>query len=289
MPRNNGGPQVSPSAVSDMPSPSTGAKSHKVGPMTHISLSNPKTAKAAQAFKKTKLCKFYLAGGCTRGTQCAFAHSETDLRATPDLYRTQMCQRLAEKGACDDPNCRYAHRRSELRHVSLRPDANNDVAPGRTKLRAPVNTGAMPPGVPSDGPHNTMPLQPTMETMANCYLAGKEAGVQPTGLVWIPCPMMRDDSWASGMTGDASTYELEGSTTESTGGSELRLPETSPNSFEIATGESCLVQNNAGSPLRVYIKNTFLHAEPLQMEEAEVRGFARSSSSPPWSRQVSVS
>lgn len=43
-------------------------------------------------FYKTKLCPHLAEGGCTRGSHCNYAHSETELRDVPNLKKTKLCQ-----------------------------------------------------------------------------------------------------------------------------------------------------------------------------------------------------
>mmetsp|Transcript_21307 Transcript_21307/g.47058 ORF Transcript_21307/g.47058 Transcript_21307/m.47058 type:complete len:235 (+) Transcript_21307:58-762(+) len=61
-------------------------------------------------FFKTKLCSFYAMGKCTRGSRCTFAHTEEDVKDTPDLYRTKPCRDFALKGFCElGDSCQFAH------------------------------------------------------------------------------------------------------------------------------------------------------------------------------------
>lgn len=69
----------------------------------------------AQAFMKTKMCKFFILGACTRGNQCQFAHTTSEMNALPDLYCTKLCKTLLATGMCSDKQCRYAHNKDELR------------------------------------------------------------------------------------------------------------------------------------------------------------------------------
>eukprot|EP00931_Biecheleriopsis_adriatica_P089195 TRINITY_DN63362_c0_g1_i1.p1 TRINITY_DN63362_c0_g1~~TRINITY_DN63362_c0_g1_i1.p1 ORF type:complete len:656 (+),score=179.75 TRINITY_DN63362_c0_g1_i1:58-2025(+) len=68
-------------------------------------------------FMKTKMCKFFILGACSKGASCKFAHRKEDLQSLPDLACTKLCKTLISTGACDDPNCRYAHNREELKHM----------------------------------------------------------------------------------------------------------------------------------------------------------------------------
>jgi len=61
------------------------------------------------------MCKFHILGMCSKGDQCAYAHSKEQMCPLPDLSRTKICKTLINKGQCTDPNCRFAHNRNELR------------------------------------------------------------------------------------------------------------------------------------------------------------------------------
>eukprot|EP00397_Hematodinium_sp_SG-2012_P010049 GEMP01010154.1.p1 GENE.GEMP01010154.1~~GEMP01010154.1.p1 ORF type:complete len:457 (+),score=59.82 GEMP01010154.1:204-1574(+) len=66
-----------------------------------------------QQFEKTKPCKFYQLGICSKRELCRFAHDKEEQRPLPNLGRTRMCSAL-ETGTCDDPECTFAHRKEEL-------------------------------------------------------------------------------------------------------------------------------------------------------------------------------
>lgn len=70
-----------------------------------------------QVFEKTKMCKFFIMGCCSRSDNCQFAHDKEDLSSAPNLFRTKLCKSLINTGNCSDANCRYAHSRDELRIV----------------------------------------------------------------------------------------------------------------------------------------------------------------------------
>jgi hypothetical protein len=68
------------------------------------------------AFRKTKLCKFYSNGFCSKGASCSFAHEEGTLAPQPDLFRTRLCFAFARSGVCRDGDaCKYAHGAEQLR------------------------------------------------------------------------------------------------------------------------------------------------------------------------------
>lgn len=67
-------------------------------------------------FDKTKMCKFYFKGQCTRGEACTFAHKEEEVVPKPDLFRTQLCADICQGRLCRaGSECSYAHSREEIR------------------------------------------------------------------------------------------------------------------------------------------------------------------------------
>lgn len=72
----------------------------------------------AELLGKTKLCKFFAKGQCTRGKACTFAHGKRELRETPDLYHTEMCFEFLHTGRCRwRSHCRYAHSLEEMQRA----------------------------------------------------------------------------------------------------------------------------------------------------------------------------
>jgi hypothetical protein len=69
----------------------------------------------ASQFSKTKMCKFFRVGKCTKGAGCQFAHHQFELRKQPDLRCTKFCQVFIDTGVCNDVNCTFAHSKEELR------------------------------------------------------------------------------------------------------------------------------------------------------------------------------
>mmetsp|Transcript_4415 Transcript_4415/g.10477 ORF Transcript_4415/g.10477 Transcript_4415/m.10477 type:complete len:265 (-) Transcript_4415:185-979(-) len=90
---------------------------------------------------KTKLCKFYTRGHCSLGRTCNFAHGRKELRATPNLFRTEMCFEYMSTGWCfHGANCKYAHSEAELRSVgpapapaAEEPEVELEVSPSSSK------------------------------------------------------------------------------------------------------------------------------------------------------------
>lgn len=73
---------------------------------------------------KTRLCNFFAADACQKGSSCPYAHGPDELRTSPDFERTSVCPVLLSRGTCDREGCRYAHSANELR-----------IAPGLLKTK----------------------------------------------------------------------------------------------------------------------------------------------------------
>ena len=85
-----------------------------------------------EAFKKTRLCKFYVAGNCVRGTSCNFAHTVDQIRDQPDYSKTRLCANYLQSRWCRDGQyCKFAHGEHELRpHPSAKPKDQTIKVPG---------------------------------------------------------------------------------------------------------------------------------------------------------------
>mmetsp|Transcript_57792 Transcript_57792/g.102601 ORF Transcript_57792/g.102601 Transcript_57792/m.102601 type:complete len:225 (+) Transcript_57792:77-751(+) len=68
--------------------------------------------------KKTRMCDFHKQGRCKYGTECAFAHDESELTSAPDLRKTRLCRAFLQ-GGCNDKDCKFAHGESELRATDI--------------------------------------------------------------------------------------------------------------------------------------------------------------------------
>jgi len=81
--------------------------------------SNPGSLKLFNACQKTKMCRFYAVGTCTKQGQCRFAHSADELQPAPDLRRTKICPELVKTGSCDNQECIFAHSKDGVRKLNL--------------------------------------------------------------------------------------------------------------------------------------------------------------------------
>lgn len=67
-------------------------------------------------FRKTRLCKFFAVGACSRSAECVFAHGQADLAQTPDFSKTQYCSSVLTGAYCQAGRaCAFAHSVAELR------------------------------------------------------------------------------------------------------------------------------------------------------------------------------
>lgn len=68
--------------------------------------------------QKTRLCLQLTRGLPCLKRACSFAHSMSELRPRPDLYRTKLCRSFSEGKLCQSGTaCSFAHGLAELRHV----------------------------------------------------------------------------------------------------------------------------------------------------------------------------
>lgn len=90
---------------------------------TTKSVKNPTCIKPNYAQLSCKLVIFLLraktskifGGYCKNGENCPFAHGESELRSTPDLFKTAICN-LWTQGKCNSgETCRFAHGYDDLR------------------------------------------------------------------------------------------------------------------------------------------------------------------------------
>eukprot|EP00928_Gymnodinium_smaydae_P074649 TRINITY_DN5767_c0_g1_i4.p1 TRINITY_DN5767_c0_g1~~TRINITY_DN5767_c0_g1_i4.p1 ORF type:complete len:195 (-),score=14.45 TRINITY_DN5767_c0_g1_i4:68-586(-) len=69
----------------------------------------------SEIFVRTRKCRFYGMGKCTRGSKCTFAHTTEELRPRFNLVGTKLCPTLLKTGSCSGVGCTYAHRDEDLR------------------------------------------------------------------------------------------------------------------------------------------------------------------------------
>jgi len=113
-------------------------------------------------FQKTKMCKFFKAGACTRGYECVYAHSTCELQELPDLHKTALCARFAFAGSCDKADaCRFAHGTKELRRAS-------------EKEKHPSRAQGLPCGTNDDSPIDCREVvhQPVLRSVAVPIIVG---------------------------------------------------------------------------------------------------------------------
>eukprot|EP00448_Togula_jolla_P011546 CAMPEP_0170602728 /NCGR_PEP_ID=MMETSP0224-20130122/18543_1 /TAXON_ID=285029 /ORGANISM="Togula jolla, Strain CCCM 725" /LENGTH=318 /DNA_ID=CAMNT_0010927581 /DNA_START=67 /DNA_END=1020 /DNA_ORIENTATION=+ len=72
-----------------------------------------------EMFKKTKMCKSFLSGKCTRGEACSFAHVQEELQPLPDLRHTKVCRAFHLTGSCvKGDSCNFIHSNEDMERSS---------------------------------------------------------------------------------------------------------------------------------------------------------------------------
>ncbi|KAF4692274.1 hypothetical protein FOZ60_013807 [Perkinsus olseni] len=77
-------------------------------------------------YVKHAFASTFLKGRCHYGTNCTFAHYDSELFKKPNLARTKLCA----KPNCSDPDCTYAHSVEELRQ----PGEASDMDTARVEI-----------------------------------------------------------------------------------------------------------------------------------------------------------
>eukprot|EP00928_Gymnodinium_smaydae_P067899 TRINITY_DN5090_c0_g3_i1.p1 TRINITY_DN5090_c0_g3~~TRINITY_DN5090_c0_g3_i1.p1 ORF type:complete len:236 (-),score=28.29 TRINITY_DN5090_c0_g3_i1:536-1198(-) len=110
--------------------------------------STPK--EVSEIFLRTRRCRFFGMGKCTRGSACNFAHTTEELRPRLNLSYTKMCPTLLKTGSCTVDGCCYAHRREDRRRRTKehRQGSNevsrNQLNPGCPPVLPALVDGASP-------------------------------------------------------------------------------------------------------------------------------------------------
>lgn len=150
-------------------------------------------AAANPLFVKTKLCKFFAVGACSRGDECRFAHGRCDQVALPDFTKTQLCPSVLFYGVCEAPDCKFAHSKAELRPRVDRPSARAvPAAPdpfrrGGARAACPGGRRAEQAALRSaETPKEAVcsALRPGLELLVNHQGAGKNEGFESPGSQW---------------------------------------------------------------------------------------------------------
>jgi len=76
-------------------------------------------AERSAGFTKTRMCKFFLEGKCTRGKKCTFAHGEDEKHAQCQPLCMKLCKTLIATGRCKNENCKYAHSKEDIAAAKL--------------------------------------------------------------------------------------------------------------------------------------------------------------------------
>mmetsp|Transcript_76841 Transcript_76841/g.222047 ORF Transcript_76841/g.222047 Transcript_76841/m.222047 type:complete len:195 (-) Transcript_76841:81-665(-) len=98
------------------------------------------SAECAKKFEKTVMCRYY--PKCAKGSDCMYAHAESELRRRPNMTKTRMCVGY-ESGRCPLPasECQFAHGWRDLLDAEGRPAAEASPA-DKPRLNVPVPQAA---------------------------------------------------------------------------------------------------------------------------------------------------
>ena len=209
--------------------------------------------KRLEAHKKTRLCKFFAMGACTRGSSCAFAHGSDQLRDQPNFSKTRLCADFVERGRCSRGEaCTFAHGKHELRPGS----AAKLGRPGRDMPKAPqpedeeVNANATLRAL------QTLRMQHSLHEQAALKLMFCSAGTWPSQ----QCGSKVAESSPCGQPSFSRQTTWEGL-------------ESHPSGFSReSSAASCTsdVANVLAAPkdIQVLVKNTFIEVKEDADEEA---------------------
>eukprot|EP00930_Biecheleria_cincta_P000500 TRINITY_DN10109_c0_g1_i1.p1 TRINITY_DN10109_c0_g1~~TRINITY_DN10109_c0_g1_i1.p1 ORF type:complete len:243 (-),score=38.47 TRINITY_DN10109_c0_g1_i1:82-810(-) len=112
---------------------------------------NGKSAKAH--YKGTELCRFHLAGACSRGNACNFAHGVVELKAKPNFEKTRLCSMWVHAGSCKMGSaCSFAHSKEEMRQVAAEKRVTADKHRSSVPLSNPQAPGLFNGTNPSISP-----------------------------------------------------------------------------------------------------------------------------------------
>lgn len=102
-------------------------------------------------FRGTRLCKFFLAGCCSRGDACNFAHSTDDLQDLPDFSKTRLCDPFMRSGVCEQGyDCKFAHSQDELRPSYISKSKGQNRPQDRPRKESQAQAAS---DQPERGPH----------------------------------------------------------------------------------------------------------------------------------------
>eukprot|EP00437_Effrenium_voratum_P047047 CAMPEP_0181523888 /NCGR_PEP_ID=MMETSP1110-20121109/68136_1 /TAXON_ID=174948 /ORGANISM="Symbiodinium sp., Strain CCMP421" /LENGTH=245 /DNA_ID=CAMNT_0023654579 /DNA_START=10 /DNA_END=747 /DNA_ORIENTATION=- len=225
-----------------------------------------KEEKRLDVHKKTRLCKFFAMGACTRGTACAFAHGLDQLRNQPDFSKTRLCADFVELGSCSEGSkCKFAHGKQELRPGSAakvgRPSSKmekarcKEVSEGEASL---VAAQAM----------KTLQLQQSLHEQAALKLLMHFSSMHTTKM-----EADKDDCQLNASTSFSRQTTWEGMETASAGfsrGTTLSSDTELPTQTFDELAQEC---DKTAKPrdLEIVVKNTFLEVREQDGEDRVLR------------------
>lgn len=234
---------------------------------------------------KTKMCKFFAKGQCTRGRFCTFAHRTEQLHAQPDLFRTQLCYAFSRNGSCRAGDaCKFAHSSNDVRPVSTL-DAVCADRPSRKSRLGARQAGAAEP-VDAARPHPRWAGLRPRQSQAEALNSGEAVCSRraPVKCPWeeVGCGL----SLLSTEEGDFSRQTTPGWQSMHDSGSVASCRRgswdeegASVSRSEESTSEGISEEGlrlGAEAGLTLFLRNTFIDADPAEAESPAPQRRAKS-------------
>lgn len=179
-------------------------------------------------FHKTRLCKFYQMGRCTRMQACKFAHSEEEMMPQPDFRRTRMCPEFCSTGQCRSRDtCAFAHTAQELRadtgrRAKLSTESTTSLLGSSARAGVGSAARATPTSSCDSAAEPAAPVHGLAPQAALLFGQGACIQLQALQVVMPPFlpPLASDSCMSFGVCSDSAKTH---GTTQSSPGRELRL------------------------------------------------------------------
>eukprot|EP00931_Biecheleriopsis_adriatica_P072961 TRINITY_DN4733_c0_g2_i1.p1 TRINITY_DN4733_c0_g2~~TRINITY_DN4733_c0_g2_i1.p1 ORF type:complete len:254 (+),score=49.42 TRINITY_DN4733_c0_g2_i1:102-863(+) len=236
---------------------------------------SPMKRKVKQQYVATRLCKFFLEGRCTRGTDCTFAHGET--RDLPDYAKTRLCEQFMNTGGCTKGDaCKFAHGKEEMqRQAAERKKLVKRQKKAERKSHAPTMAAVEAELAASFQPYTLW--------------STSQVAPMPTFMPLMPAPYHQgsmfhyESACVSGISTDCESTSHSGAMeSDSNSSSPRALEHTRPEEFAglspVDEGPSCKELFDAN--YKVIVRNTFVEVDDADTSPSSPALLARSASAP---------
>mmetsp|Transcript_35550 Transcript_35550/g.83034 ORF Transcript_35550/g.83034 Transcript_35550/m.83034 type:complete len:369 (-) Transcript_35550:244-1350(-) len=227
-------------------------------------------------FKGTRLCKFFLAGCCSRGEACNFAHAVDDLKQFPDFSKTRLCEPFMKSGTCEQgATCKFAHSRDELRPSYISSAKSKRAATGAASSQVPQEPAQVPATVGQEGDQPVSQLQSLMPAT--------KAGIIHSAAMYTL--ILQGLSGQGGPGGQGPTGPTGGVGSGQARGESLRLP------VQSTTGQPCQPERVCpASPCEIDKGGSNWSRQSTEVVDEDGRRFSRQTTEDPnyYSRQTTA-